>query len=141
MKEGWVCPRCGKVNAPFIGWCDCKPDTVPAGDTCRSDCECGIKCYAKKIERLRPSVRAAYKKNYELLKSDPDTYWREVEASIMMSRFFRFHVSGDIVDEDYLRKMIEIADRNRHCEILCFTKEKFEAVGWRKTDLSGLVRL
>lgn len=96
--------------------------SLPAGDTCRSDCECGIKCYTKKIERLRPSVRAAYKKNYELLKSDPDTYWREVEASVMMSRFFRFHVSGDIVDEDYLKKMIEIADRNRHCEILCFTK-------------------
>ena len=58
--------------------------SLPAGDTCRSDCGCGIKCYAKKIERLR--------------------------------------VSGDIVDEDYLKKMIEIADRNRHCEILCFTK-------------------
>lgn len=24
MKEGWVCPRCGKVNAPFIPSCDCK---------------------------------------------------------------------------------------------------------------------
>lgn len=25
MQEGWICPRCGKVNAPFIGSCDCKP--------------------------------------------------------------------------------------------------------------------
>lgn len=97
--------------------------SLPAGDTCRSDCECNTRCYAKKIERLRPSVRAAYRKNYELLKSDPSTYWREVEASIMMSRFFRFHVSGDIVDEGYLKKMVEIADRNPHCEILCFTKK------------------
>ena len=97
--------------------------SLPAGDTCRSDCECNTRCYAKKIERLRPSVRAAYRKNYELLKSDPDTYWREVEASIMMSRFFRFHVSGDIVNEAYLKKMVEIADRNPHCEILCFTKK------------------
>ena len=23
MKEGWICPRCGKVNAPFIPSCDC----------------------------------------------------------------------------------------------------------------------
>ena len=23
MKEGWICPRCGKVNAPFIGQCSC----------------------------------------------------------------------------------------------------------------------
>ena len=24
MKEGWLCPRCGKVNAPFIAQCDCQ---------------------------------------------------------------------------------------------------------------------
>ena len=23
MKEGWLCPRCGKVNAPFVGQCSC----------------------------------------------------------------------------------------------------------------------
>lgn len=26
MKEGWICPRCGKVNAPFIDQCTCKSD-------------------------------------------------------------------------------------------------------------------
>lgn len=45
----------------------------------------------------------------------------------MMSRFFRFHVSGDIPNSDYFSKMVEIARRNQHCEILCFTK-KFEIV-------------
>ena len=24
MKEGWICPRCGKVNAPFMPQCDCE---------------------------------------------------------------------------------------------------------------------
>ncbi len=24
MKDGWICPRCKKVNAPFIPSCDCK---------------------------------------------------------------------------------------------------------------------
>lgn len=24
-KEPWICPRCGKVNAPFMPWCDCRP--------------------------------------------------------------------------------------------------------------------
>ena len=24
MKEGWICPRCGKVNAPFIAQCTCE---------------------------------------------------------------------------------------------------------------------
>lgn len=41
----------------------------------------------------------------------------------MMSRFFRFHVSGDIPDDNYFENMVEIACRNRHCEILCFTKK------------------
>ena len=45
----------------------------------------------------------------------------------MMSRFFRFHVSGDIVDKAYLEKMVEIVERNPHCEVLCFTK-KYELV-------------
>ena len=101
--------------------------SLPAGLTCRCDCECNKKCYAKRLERLRPAVRKAYQSNYYLLINNPETYWREVEASIMMSRFFRFHVSGDITDESYLVHMIEIAARNPHCEILCFTK-RYEIV-------------
>ncbi|MBQ8000205.1 MAG: hypothetical protein IJ298_03185 [Ruminococcus sp.] len=97
--------------------------SLPAGVTCRSDCECSKKCYAKRLERMRPSVRQAYKHNYDLLNSDPNTYWREVEASIMMSRFFRFHVSGDIPDAAYFEHMGDIARTNTHCEILCFTKK------------------
>ena len=96
--------------------------SLPAGETCRPDCACYAKCYARKLERLRPSVRNAYRSNLELLRNDPDTYWREVEASVMMSRFFRFHVSGDIPNPLYLRKIVEIAKRNPQCQILCFTK-------------------
>lgn len=110
--------------------------SLPAGETCRSDCECSKKCYAKKLERLRKTVREAYQHNYDLLKNKPDVYWREVEASIMMSRFFRFHVSGDIPDEDYLIHMLETAQRNPHCEILCFTK-KFEIVNKNTTFISS----
>lgn len=101
--------------------------SLPAGLTCRQDCECGKKCYARRLERLRPAVRQAYQHNYDLLNRDSETFWREVEASVMMSRFFRFHVSGDIPDNVYFAHMIEIAERNRHCEILCFTK-KFDIV-------------
>lgn len=42
--------------------------SLPAGATCRSDCECSRKCYAKKLERLRKTVREAYQHNYDLLK-------------------------------------------------------------------------
>lgn len=111
--------------------------SIPAGLTCRNDCECSRKCYAKRLERMRPSVREAYKHNYELLKSSPNTYWREVEASIMMSRFFRFHVSGDIPDVYYLNHMVDIAERNPHCEILCFTKKYRIVNGY--LDVGGII--
>lgn len=26
MNEGWVCPRCGKINAPDVKECICRPD-------------------------------------------------------------------------------------------------------------------
>lgn len=97
--------------------------SLPAGLTCRSDCECLRKCYARKLERLRTTVRNAYHNNYDVLKFEPQTFWREVEATVMLSRYFRFHVSGDIPDEEYFNHMVEIAQRNLHCEILCFTKK------------------
>ena len=99
---------------------------MPSIVTCRP-CDCAKKCYAKKLERIRKSVREAYQTNLEVLKEHPDVYWREVEAAIMASRFFRYHVSGDIPDADYLLHMVEIARRNPHCQMLCFTK-KYEIV-------------
>lgn len=100
--------------------------SLPSVVTCRK-CACQQKCYARKLERLRPAVAAAYKRNLDVLQSNPDTYWREVEAAIMLSRFFRFHVSGDIPDITYLIRMVDVAQRNQHCQILCFTK-KYELV-------------
>ena len=100
--------------------------SLPSIKTCRK-CACREKCYAQKLERLRPSVKNAYEHNLGVLLSDPTTYWREVEASVMMSRFFRFHVSGDIPNTSYLENMVAVAGRNTHCEILCFTK-RYEMV-------------
>lgn len=100
--------------------------SLPSIKTCRN-CACREKCYAQKLERLRPSVKNAYEHNLGVLLGDPTTYWREVEASVMMSRFFRFHVSGDIPNAAYLENMVAVAERNSHCEILCFTK-RYEMV-------------
>ena len=107
--------------------------SLPPITTCRQGAPCANKCYANKIARLRPSVRKSYINNLTLLNDDPSTYWREVEAAIMLSKYFRFHVSGDIPDETYLRRMISVASRNPHCEILCFTK-KYELVNQYLAD-------
>lgn len=96
--------------------------SLPAVLTCRS-CGCQQKCYARKLERLRKTVANAYKNNLRVLIETPEIYWREVEAAIMLSRYFRFHVSGDIPNKEYFEKMVEVATRQKHCKILCFTKK------------------
>lgn len=100
--------------------------SLPAVVTCKP-CDCQQKCYAKKLERIRKTVADAYKRNLKVLTETPETYWREVEAAIMLSRYFRFHVSGDVPNPEYFDKMVEVAARQPHCEILCFTK-RFEIV-------------
>ena len=95
--------------------------SLPPIATCRV-CDCYTKCYARKLLRFRPSLRKAYENNLEILENDPEAYWREVEAAIMLARFFRFHVAGDIPNSTYFRRMLEVSKRNPHCEILCFTK-------------------
>ena len=27
-QQGWVCPRCKRVNAPWVSQCDCKPSQI-----------------------------------------------------------------------------------------------------------------
>lgn len=99
-------------------------------------CDCNKICYAHKLEKLRPSVRQSYLHDWNLYKSDRETYWREIEATIMLSRFFRFHVSGDIPDQDYIHRMIDVANRHQHCEILCFTK-KFDMCNKEISERKG----
>lgn len=96
--------------------------SFPSGFTCDPNVPCWPKCYASNIENKYDDTIKAYWRNYRIYKQDPARFWRELEARIMMSRFFRSGVSGDFPDIDYLRGLIEIAKRNQHCTILAFTK-------------------
>ena len=40
MKEGWLCPRCRRINAPFTMYCDCKEthdDNIKVNDATAID--------------------------------------------------------------------------------------------------------
>ena len=103
--------------------------------TC-GDCKntCGRKCYAAKLANIRKSVMYAYARNTVMWEQDPHKYFSSVEKKIGMSRYFRFHVSGDIPNRYYFKQMIQIARNNTHCEILVFTKKWFLVNHWIKEN-------
>ena len=96
--------------------------SLPPVITCAAGCPCAKKCYAVKMCRIYKNVKASYQNNLEILYSNPELYWQQIRAAVKMSRYFRFHVSGDIVDDLYFLDMVYTAQENPHCEILAFTK-------------------
>ena len=92
--------------------------------TCPGCCakQCGAKCYAAKIAYLRPSVLKAYAENTALYMRDPAAFFAGVRAAVMGVRFFRWQVSGEIVNRAYFEEMVETARRAPHCQFMAFTK-------------------
>ena len=84
---------------------------------------CGKKCYAKKICRYSKEAAAAYNRNLDILKNNPELFWDDVNRALKASRFFRFNVSGDIYNKKYFEKLCEVVKNNKHCEVLIFTKK------------------
>lgn len=97
--------------------------SLPPIITCAAGCKCAKKCYASKLCKLRPNVRRAYERNLEILLNNEINYWTQVNEAVKMSRYFRFHVSGDIVDPHYFYSMVTIAEENPNTTILAFTKQ------------------
>ena len=97
--------------------------------TCPARCggTCGAACYAAKLANLRPNVLASYAINTAIALYKPNEYWRQVNEAVRGVRFFRFHVSGDIINKAYFHHMFDVAINNPHAEILAFTK-RYEIV-------------
>ena len=83
--------------------------SLPPIVTCAKNCTCAKKCYAAKLCRIYGTVRKAYARNLEILKNDMDNYFLQVKAAAMVNKYFRFHVSGDIPDMNYLDRMVKLA--------------------------------
>lgn len=92
--------------------------------TCPAVCKgtCGKACYAAKLANLRPNVLANYANNTAIALYRPMEYFQQISDFVKTQRYFRFHVSGDIVNDVYFQNMVDIARENPHCEILAFTK-------------------
>ena len=96
--------------------------SLPPVVTCAEGCKCAAKCYAAKLCRIYPTVREAYARNLRILREDPSEYWRQIAEAVRGEEFFRFHVSGDIPDVEYLERMRWLAERRPDTQFLAFTK-------------------
>ena len=97
--------------------------SLPACITCNPDAPCFGKCYARRLSARRATVRDAYARNLDILNSDPGAYWLQVKAAASVTRFFRYHVSGDIPNEIYFLDMINTARQLPNTTFLAFTKQ------------------
>ena len=97
--------------------------SLPPVITCAKGCTCAKKCYAAKLCRIYGTVRKAYARNLDILKNDMDNYFTQVKAAAMVTKYFRFHVSGDIYDMNYLDRMVKLAQDLPGTTFLAFTKQ------------------
>ena len=97
--------------------------SLPACITCNPNAPCFKKCYAAKLERIYKNTRNAYARNLDILQTEPAHYWLQVKAAAMCTRYFRYHVSGDIPNGHYLKMMVQIAQDLPNTVFLAFTKQ------------------
>lgn len=96
--------------------------SLPPVVTCHNCSECKHYCYAVRSYNRLPDTALAWNENYALFMADPVKYFDQISAAVKLQRFFRWHVSGDIVNRTYFLGMIHVAMENPNCEFLAFTK-------------------
>lgn len=101
--------------------------SLPQGITCRADAPCKKECYAKRMERLYKNTKISYYNNLNEWQTDPYGVEKQIIGHAYISKLFRWHVSGDIVNEKYFEMMVRVANSCVQTKFLCFTK-KFEIV-------------
>jgi uncharacterized ParB-like nuclease family protein len=98
--------------------------SLPPVVTCGANCkECKKYCYAIKSFNRLPVVARAWTENYNLYLNNPAKYFAGIKIATATERVFRWHVSGDIVNGEYLQGMVDIANARPYCEFLAFTKQ------------------
>lgn len=96
---------------------------LPALITCIQNAPCARECYARHGHFIFDNVRQSHLDNLNAYKEDPDAFFDFIAEKTRLSRYFRYHSSGDIVDANYLDGMCRVARKNKGTEYLAFTKK------------------
>lgn len=92
--------------------------------SCPKGIPCAKECYDCKACKLYPTVKAARKRNWDAARKQRAEYFAGIREYLMRysPKYFRWHVGGDIPDQDYLREMYAIAREYPDTHFLAFTK-------------------
>ena len=111
-----ISPKNSKLgNIPNISLTPCA--------TCRPDAPCKKTCYAMKAYRMYPSVRNAWDTNTAEYAENPTFFEADTLRQVPLMGVFRWQVSGDIIDDNYLAMMVRIAEQRPDVKFLAFTKQ------------------
>lgn len=104
---------------------------LPAIITCRKDAPCKKRCYACKGTFLFKNVKLSALNNLQAFFKDSEKTKKYILSflnnKLVAYKYFRWFSSGDIVNKDFLKMMVEIAKKVKNTKFLCFTKQ-FEIV-------------
>jgi hypothetical protein len=81
-------------------------------------------CYARSSYEMYPNVRTRWDENLEFYLADPKGYFEAITSWIKTSNrlYFRWHVGGEIVDDQYFEGMKQVAKACKEVKFLVFTK-------------------
>lgn len=97
--------------------------------TCNPEAPCRSKCYAMKAYRQYPNVKKAWDLNTALVKLNDIAFFEEVCRYLREHnhpKYFRWHVAGDILNQDYLEGMKIVALNHPNTRFLAFTKKNLD---------------
>ena len=101
--------------------------SLTAVKACGDGVPCAADCYV--VRNMyggpwRKSILASHEANLAFLLADRDAFFSQLNSYLERKRpdFFRYHVSGDWLDADHLKRALELARAHAAIKFLSFTK-------------------
>lgn len=109
--------------------------SLPAIITCKKNCQhCKKFCYdIKACLQYAKTVIPARVRNYVILIKDRNEYFNRIDKACEKRRtnkYFRWHVSGDIIDYDYFDRMVKLAKKYPAFKFWTYTKQYYIVNAW-----------
>jgi hypothetical protein len=107
--------------------------------SCPSGVPCAKKgkCYALQSYIQYPYTKLAWDRNLRIYLQNSEVYFEQINVYLQhsMPKFFRWLVSGDIVNKNYFQGMMSLAYKNPQTCFLSFTKNYSVLAGIHRNNL------